>query len=106
MTNGPGTPSRAPFRTPMHFSPTRNPTNETPLRPGQPLITSLAALAGTNVASTSFYTYDPENEPIKAFLRIRPNLQQGIEKNPYMEAVSDVEVSMLPPEVRQNIHMS
>ncbi|KAI8576113.1 hypothetical protein K450DRAFT_258537 [Umbelopsis ramanniana AG] len=98
MTNGPGTPSRAPFRTPMHFSPTRNSTSETPLRPGQPLITSLAALAGTNVANTSFYTYDPENEPIKAFLRIRPNLQQGTEKNPYMEAVSDVEVSMLPPE--------
>ncbi|KAG2176697.1 hypothetical protein INT44_007361 [Umbelopsis vinacea] len=98
MTNGPGTPSRAPFRTPMHFSPTRTSTNETPLRPGQPLITSLAALAGTNVANASFYSYDPENEPIKAFLRIRPNLQLGNEKNPYMEAVSDVEVSMLPPE--------
>jgi hypothetical protein len=106
MTNGPGTPSRAPFRTPMHFSPTRTATSETPLRPGQPLITSLAALAGTNVASNSFYTYDPEKEPIKAFLRIRPNLQQAMEKTPYMEAVSDVEVSMLPPEVCQNVHLS
>jgi hypothetical protein len=100
MTNPSATPSRAPFRTPMHFSPSRNPPSETPVRPGQPLITSLAALAGANVAGSSFYTYDPEKEPIKAFLRIRPNLQQETEKTPYMEAVSDVEVSMLPPEVR------
>ncbi|KAH8554967.1 kinesin motor domain-containing protein [Umbelopsis sp. PMI_123] len=98
MTNPSATPSRAPFRTPMHFSPSRNPPSETPVRPGQPLITSLAALAGANVAGSSFYTYDPEKEPIKAFLRIRPNLQQETEKTPYMEAVSDVEVSMLPPE--------
>jgi hypothetical protein len=98
MTNVAGTPSRAPFRTPMHFSPTRNTPNETPARPGQPLITSLAALAGANVTSSAFYTYDPENEPIKAFLRVRPNLQPEAEKSPYMETVSDIEVSMLPPE--------
>lgn len=98
MTNVAGTPSRVPFRTPMHFSPSRNTPSEPPTRPGQPLITSLAALAGANVNNSSFYSYDPEKEPIKAFLRIRPNLQPEGEQSPYMEAVSDVEVSMLPPE--------
>ncbi|KAG2171804.1 hypothetical protein INT43_008184 [Umbelopsis isabellina] len=94
-----GTPSRAPFRTPMHFSPSRQSTTEQYNRPaGQPLITSLAALTGIHTAPSSFYAYDPEKEPIKAFLRIRPNLQTEHEQTPYMEMVDDVEVSMLPPE--------
>ncbi|CAM0137021.1 unnamed protein product [Umbelopsis sp. WA50703] len=95
-----GTPSRAPFRTPMHFSPSRQSSaTEHYARPaGQPLITSLAALSGVHTTPSSFYAYDPEKEPIKAFLRIRPNLLPESEQAPYMEMVDDVEVSMLPPE--------
>jgi hypothetical protein len=85
----------------MHFSPSRQSSaTEHYARPaGQPLITSLAALSGVHTTPSSFYAYDPEKEPIKAFLRIRPNLLPESEQAPYMEMVDDVEVSMLPPEV-------
>ncbi|KAI7900885.1 kinesin motor domain-containing protein [Cokeromyces recurvatus] len=53
-----------------------------------------------NVDTNRYLNYDPEKEPIKAYLRIRPkpeNYNDSIEK-PYIEIVNHVEVIMHPPE--------
>ncbi|CEP14221.1 hypothetical protein [Parasitella parasitica] len=48
----------------------------------------------------SFFAYNPEKEPIKAYLRIRPHSAsyELDSTEPYLEIVDDLEVSMTPPE--------
>ncbi|CAO3648624.1 unnamed protein product [Mucor hiemalis] len=53
------------------------------------------------ISEANRYTkYNPEKEPIKAFLRIRPVPEnyQSIVQEPYIEVIDHVEVSMTPPE--------
>lgn len=47
-----------------------------------------------------YIKYDPEKEPIQAYLRIRPAPEnyQSIFQEPYIEVIDNVEVSMTPPE--------
>ncbi|KAL9556417.1 hypothetical protein PS6_002337 [Mucor atramentarius] len=48
----------------------------------------------------SFFAYNPEKEPIKAYLRIRPHSAsfQLDSMIPYLHIVDDLEISMTPPE--------
>ncbi|KAL1926583.1 hypothetical protein VTP01DRAFT_5704 [Rhizomucor pusillus] len=51
-------------------------------------------------SSDNFIAYNPEKEPIKAYLRIRPR-PPGADletEQPYLQVVDDLEVSMTPPE--------
>ncbi|CEP17237.1 hypothetical protein [Parasitella parasitica] len=46
-----------------------------------------------------YINYDPEKEPIKAFLRIKPNTDgEMVVDDPYIQVIDQVEVSMTPPE--------
>ncbi|KAG2225957.1 hypothetical protein INT45_006653 [Circinella minor] len=118
-TPTPRTPTRTPHRTPHrtittpHRTPTRTPTKQrsfinskTTLRPTPP---DFAAMAGNDTIvrrsvlgkrnDNSFIAYNPEKEPIKAYLRIRPQPpNHDATQSPYLQVVDDLEVSMTPPE--------
>ncbi|KAI9016515.1 kinesin motor domain-containing protein [Phycomyces nitens] len=118
-TRNPRTPQRnhdrTPHRTPHDRTPSRTPNRsylDTPTRPAfktpirPPDFISLAQESGqrsiqtSNWPSDSFFAYNPEKEPIKAYLRIRPlagHHTSAIEL-PYLQIVDDLEVSMTPPE--------
>ncbi|KAL9551919.1 hypothetical protein MBANPS3_004027 [Mucor bainieri] len=94
-------------------------TPSTPSRPATPTrftrsTTTSAVTANTNIPSRSspfrrqlkelteanrYINYDPEKEPIKAYLRIKPNADsQVMVEDPYIQVMDQVEVSMTPPE--------
>ncbi|KAI8984350.1 kinesin motor domain-containing protein [Mycotypha africana] len=52
------------------------------------------------IDAKQYLNYDPEKEPIKAFLRIRPRLesQSRIGEKPYLRILNKEEVCMIPPE--------
>ncbi|KAI8374523.1 kinesin motor domain-containing protein [Radiomyces spectabilis] len=117
------TPNRTPHRTPQRIYGNRTP-NRTPHRSGygsvsRPLFRTsvrppdfvaiareerrLLAAEDTRSASSvssTFMAYNPEKEPIKAYLRIRPRPphHEAEIENPYLQIVDDLEVSMTPPE--------
>ncbi|KAJ8661752.1 hypothetical protein O0I10_002559 [Lichtheimia ornata] len=108
--------SRTPQRTPQRNTPTRTPTGRsffnpgTMQRPTPPDFTALAkeqqqqqqqqqrpAVLGKR-NDNNFVAYNPEKEPIKAYLRIRPPPSMYHEEDrPYLKVVDDIEVSMTPP---------
>ncbi|KAI8144057.1 kinesin motor domain-containing protein [Fennellomyces sp. T-0311] len=106
------TPQRTPHRTP-HRTPTRTPTQQrsfSNLKPTmRPTPPDFAAMANNDSVirksilgkrnDDSFVAYNPEKEPIKAYLRIRPRAAEyESTQSPYLQVVDDLEVSMTPPE--------
>ncbi|KAI9484744.1 kinesin motor domain-containing protein [Zychaea mexicana] len=115
-TPGPKTPNRTPQRsaTTPNRTPTRTPTQQrsffnpkTIVRPTPPDFTAMSAndsiirksVLGKR-SDDSFVPYNPEKEPIKAYLRIRPQPvnHEAMVESPYLQVVDDLEVSMTPPE--------
>ncbi|KAI9263541.1 kinesin motor domain-containing protein [Helicostylum pulchrum] len=104
------TPQRTPQRTPNRTAP-RTPTRVTTPRHlschsrvafKAPVRTPDFASLVRKEASThnSFFAYNPEKEPIRAYLRIRPQSTHSEigSSDPYLHVVDDLEVSMTPPE--------
>ncbi|GAA5799584.1 hypothetical protein HPULCUR_005000 [Helicostylum pulchrum] len=83
------TPTRAPPRS--FLSPKPRSPNPLPKHTKKPI---------KKLTDADRYThYNPEKEPIKAYLRIRPKPEnyQSIEE-PYIEIIDDTQVSMTPPQ--------
>ncbi|GAN11456.1 kinesin-domain-containing protein [Mucor ambiguus] len=97
MHSTPSTPTRS--ATPTRF--TRSTTTSTVTANANiPSRTSPTRRQLKEVTEANRYiNYDPEKEPIKAYLRIKPNADsQMIVEDPYIRVVDQVEVSMTPPE--------
>ncbi|OBZ85861.1 Kinesin-like protein KIF23 [Choanephora cucurbitarum] len=63
-----------------------------------PKAPDFSSLQSTNV---NFFAYNPEKEPIKSYLRIRPRSQlheSDESMEPYLEILDDLEIAMTPPE--------
>ncbi|KAI8636332.1 kinesin motor domain-containing protein [Parasitella parasitica] len=88
----------------------------TPTRPATPTQASSRSIATTSRTSNNnssptrrqlkettevnrYINYDPQKEPIKAFLRIKPKTDgETVVDGPYIQVIDQVEVSMTPPE--------
>ncbi|KAI8640459.1 kinesin motor domain-containing protein [Parasitella parasitica] len=114
-TRGSGEGSETPQRTPTRANKTtpHRSYNVTPNRISShsrtvfkpPRVPDFVALAREqhqqpSKGHNSFFAYNPEKEPIKAYLRIRPHsASYELESaEPYLEIVDDLEVSITPPE--------
>ncbi|CAO3619289.1 unnamed protein product [Mucor fragilis] len=97
----------------MHSTPSTPTRSTTPTRFTRSTATSTTT-AHTNIPTRSsptrrqlkevteanrYINYDPDKEPIKAYLRIKPNADsQMMVEDPYIQVMDQVEVSMTPPE--------
>ncbi|KAI8087301.1 kinesin motor domain-containing protein [Thamnidium elegans] len=91
---GPRTPTR--LTTPRHLSCHSRVAFKAPVK-----VPDFSSLSRKEASThNSFFAYNPEKEPIRAYLRIRPQSThyEINSSDPYLHIVDDLEVSMTPPE--------